>query len=208
MIHSRCLLLALMLLGLSACTLMSRPEPASHYRLPPVDWRPSDQAALTQTLRISRPAASISLAGSRILVMTESHRFEAYKGARWVSPLPQLWRDWLVDSFTRDGGIPTIVTDGDPWRADWELSGTIGAFQVEYHNGLPQAVVRFDAHLADIGSGDIVAARRFEASAIAAGEDVAAVIAALGEASDTLGRDLLDWLMATIEKPIDSSATP
>lgn len=208
MIHPRSLLLALVPLALSACTLMSRPEPASHYRLPPANWQPSDQRILTQTLRISRPTVSISQAGSRILVMSEAHRFEAYKGARWVSPLPQLWRDWLVDSFTRDGRVPIIVTDGDPWRADLELSGTLGAFQIEYHRGAPQAVIRFDAHLADIGSGDIIAARRFESSAIAAGEDVAAMVAALGEASEALGRDLLDWLMTATEQPTHSSATP
>jgi len=54
-------------------------------------------------------------------------------------------------------------------------------------------VIRYDAHLASSGSQRILASRRFEVHQPSDGEQLEAVVAAFGQASERLARQLIDW---------------
>ncbi|GAA3715825.1 ABC-type transport auxiliary lipoprotein family protein [Oceanisphaera sediminis] len=189
-------LLPVMLL-LSGCSLLPASPPVTFYRLPPPVPVASPAEKGDLTLRITRPEASGLLAGNRILVVPQGNQIGAYQGVRWVSPVPVLWRDQLIEAFQQDGRLRHVGSDGDNLPADMELGGVLRAFQSEYRQGRPVVVMRFDARLLDSKRRTLLASRRFEASVIAQDAEVSAVVAAFGVAHERLARELLDWLLVT-----------
>ncbi len=55
-------------------------------------------------------------------------------------------------------------------------------------------VIRLDAQLADGQSQRVLASRRFEIRQPSQGREVDQVVNAFGQATDELGRQLLEWL--------------
>jgi cholesterol transport system auxiliary component len=186
-----------LLLALSGCTLLPSSPPVTFYRLPPPTLTPSSVPGIDLTLRVTRPETSGLLAGTRIAVVPQDNQLSAYQQVRWVSPLPVLWRDQLIEAFQQDGRLRHVGSDSDNLRADIELGGVLRAFQAEYHQGRPLVLIRFDARLVDPYRRTILASRRFEVVEIPQGTEVPAVVAAFGVAHDRLARELLDWLLTT-----------
>lgn len=188
--------LLLVVAVLSGCTLLPSSQPVTFYRLPPPALAQSVAPGVDLDLRISRPSASALLAGTRIAVLPQDNQLSAYRGVRWVSPLPVLWREQLIEAFQQDGRLRHISSDSDSLRADIELGGVLRAFHSEYRQGHPVVIIRFDARLVDPKRRTILASRRFEVSETPQGAEVPAVVAAFGVAHDRLARELLDWLLA------------
>ncbi|GHA04900.1 ABC-type transport auxiliary lipoprotein family protein [Oceanisphaera arctica] len=188
-------------LALSGCTLLPSSPPVTFYRLPPPALAPSVAPGSAErvdlTLRIIRPETSGLLAGTRIAVVPQDNQLSVYQNVRWVSPLPVLWRDQLIESFQKDGRLRHVGSDADNLRVDVELGGVLRAFQSEYRQGRPLVIIRFDARLIDPYRRTILASRRFDVSEIPQGPEVPAVVAAFGVAHDRLARELLDWLLVT-----------
>nr|WP_242463925.1 ABC-type transport auxiliary lipoprotein family protein [Halorhodospira halophila] len=149
----------------------------------PVDW----------TLRVTTPSSSDLLAGNRIAVATGEHRMSTFAGARWVSPLPRLWQEHLIETFYADGRIHRLSADGERLSADLELRTTLRAFQIETRDEGPRARVVVDARLVDVGQRRIVATERFAATRDVASDDTDAAVAALGAANRSVGRELVAW---------------
>ncbi|MBR9857472.1 MAG: hypothetical protein GYB38_07175 [Gammaproteobacteria bacterium] len=185
------------ILMLSGCSLLPASPPVTFYRLPPPTLAPSSAPGIELTLRITRPETSGLLAGNRILVVPQDNQLSAYQGVRWVSPVPVLWRDQLIDTFRQDGRIRHISGDADSLQAELELGGSLRAFNSEYRQGRPLVIIRFDAQLVDPRDRRILASRRFEVTEPVPGVEVPAVVVAFGVAHERLARELLDWLLAT-----------
>ncbi|MES3008255.1 MAG: ABC-type transport auxiliary lipoprotein family protein [Pseudomonadota bacterium] len=190
----RFLLLCLTLCcGMSACSVLPERVPADLFQLPPSSLSASSDDLALNGLRIDTPATSDALGGSRVLVMTADNSFQAYPDARWAAPAALLWRDWLLDAFWRDGRATALSTSSDGLEAQVELGGMLRALHHDRSNGQSLAVVHYDARLIDAESRRILASRRFEVSEPVRGEDVAAVVSALGTAADRLAVDLIQW---------------
>ncbi|NIE75828.1 hypothetical protein F3J45_15405 [Pantoea sp. Ap-967] len=179
----------------SACSILPQSEPVDIYRLPvnqpshvatPVDW----------SLRLNKPLASEALAGPRIAVIPQGDVLSSYKGARWSDPAPLLVRNRLLDGFQRDGRVLRLSADDSNLQADYELAGELQAFQSEYQGGKVQVVIRYDARLVQGRSQRIVTSRRFEVRQPLASNDVSAVVAGFGAASDQLAAQVVDWTVA------------
>ena len=76
---------------------------------------------------------------------------------------------------------------------DLELSGDLDAFYVEYSAGMPVAVIRFNAVLAQTARNRSIAARGFESRQPVEGKGMPAVIAAFGRGADQVAREIIDW---------------
>jgi|SRR5690554_1497409 len=189
----RALMLALTLGLATSCTVLPERGPVDLYQLPPSSLTANNGVTLQGALRLSRPATSDALGGSRVLILTEDHSFQAFPEARWAAPIPQLWRDWLLDAFWRDGRVTELSSSGDSLHATLELSGMLRAMHVEYINGQPHGVIRYDAQLVDVRTRSIVASRRFEATQRTTDDSVPAAVRAIGAASDQLAADLIGW---------------
>ncbi len=203
---SRIVMLATCLV-LVGCSPLKSSEPVRIYRLPEATAESaSRQPTADTTLRIKRPGTSDALAGRRILAAPEAHRLSAWPGARWVSPVPQLWRDWLVSHFLADGRIAHVAGDGESIRADLELGGTLRAFHSEEtEDGRQRVTLVFDARLVATDSQRILASRTFSSREVATSDDLEAVVAAFGRAVDRVGTALADWVVAQRRAVNDSA---
>lgn len=191
-------MLVALLGALSACSLIGRRDPLNVYVLPAADMPASNLAPLPVTLRLDTPQAGRALYGSRILVMPATHQLSAYQGARWSDNTPSLLRDRLVEAFRQSNRLAAVVDEGDRVSADFDLVSDLRAFQSEYAQGRPQAVIRLDVRLIDSGKQRVLATRRLEVRQPSANETVDAVVEAFGRAADDLSRQLVDWTLERI----------
>ncbi|HAF56371.1 MAG TPA: ABC transporter [Thauera sp.] len=179
---------------LQACSILPKAEPLDVYMLPSSPPAAASAAeAVPWSLRIARPAAGVHLSGQRIVVVPEDSRISVYKGAGWSDPAPVLVRNRLLDGFRADGRVATLSTDEKQLHADFELDSDLRAFQSEYRDGRPEAVVRLDARLVHTVTRRIVASQSFEVRAAAVDAEVPAVVKAFGAASDRLAAEVVDW---------------
>ncbi|MHB1372338.1 MAG: ABC-type transport auxiliary lipoprotein family protein [Thauera sp.] len=179
---------------LSACSVLPKAAPLDVYVLPVAAGAPASAAkTLPWSLRVVRPAAGVHLAGQRIVVMPEGNRVSVYQGAGWSDPAPALVRDRLLEAFRADGRVGALSSDERQLHADFELDSDLRAFQSEYRDGRPEAVLRLDARLVHTASRRIVASRTFEQRHASADPAVPAVVQAFGIAADRLSAELVDW---------------
>ena len=184
--------------SVAACSILPARVPANTYLLPAAsdavaqDARDT-QAALPLSLRVTTPAASLQLNSARIVVMPREHELSVYEGARWSDPAPVLVRNRLLDAFRADGRFASLSSDERTLQADLELDSELRAFQSEYRDAAPEAVVAMNVLLVQTGSRRIVASRRFEIREKAAGTAVPQVVQAFGTASDKLARGVVQW---------------
>jgi len=183
----------LLLLWLGSCTVLPEREPVELYQLPPSTIAASSAAAIPGGLRLMMPESSDALSGSRLLILAENNSFQAYPAARWSAPVPQLWRDWLLDAFWRDGRFAGLSTDSAGLQSALTLSGMLRALHTETINGQASVMIRFDAQLINTARREIIASRRFEAREALNRNDAPAAASALGVAADRLAAELIAW---------------
>ncbi|TFH75574.1 hypothetical protein E3V39_05565 [Gammaproteobacteria bacterium LSUCC0112] len=186
----------LVLLLMASCTVLPEREPVDLFQLPPSAIRATDSLQLSGGLRLMIPESSDALGGSRLLILAENNNFQAYPGARWTAPIPQLWRDWLLDAFWQDGRFAGLSTDSAGLQSELSLNGMLRALHTETIDGRATAVVRFDALLINSDRREIIASNRFEAREPLTNNNAAASAAALGIAADRLAKELIDWAVA------------
>jgi len=186
-------LFLLLLLWLGSCTVLPEREPVELYQLPPSTIAASSAAPIAGGLRLMMPESSDALSGSRLLILAENNSFQAYPAARWSAPAPQLWRDWLLDAFWRDGRFAGLSTDSAGLQSELTLSGMLRALHTETINGQTSVIIRFDAQLINTARRDIIASKRFEAREALNRNDATAAASALGIAADRLAAELIAW---------------
>lgn len=180
----------------SACSILPQGEPVDIYRLP-VSQAARGASPLDWSLRLNKPLASEALAGPRIAVIPQGDVISSYKGARWSDPVPMLVRNRLLDGFQRDGRVQRLSADDSNLQADYELGGELQAFQAEYRpGGSVEVVIRYDARLVQGRSQRILASKRFEVRQPLGEQQVPAVVAGFGTASDQLARQVIDWTVS------------
>ncbi|WP_313650249.1 ABC-type transport auxiliary lipoprotein family protein [Pseudomonas soli] len=180
----------------TACSILPQSEPVDIYRLP-VSQTARSAAPLDWSLRLNKPLASEALAGPRIAVIPQGDVISSYKGARWSDPTPMLVRNRLLDGFQRDGRVQRLSADDSNLQADYELGGELQAFQSEYRSGgAVEVVIRYDARLVQGRSQRILASKRFEVRQPLGSQQVPAVVAGFGTASDQLARQIIDWTVS------------
>ncbi len=193
--RARYLSLALLVALSSACSILPKPENAQVYRLP-ASTSASSVAPVSWSLRINKPLASDVFNLPRIAVVPEGNQVSTYRGARWTDPAPVLLRNRMPDAFQRDGRVPRLSADDSNLQADYELVGELQAFQSEYTADGISVVIRLDARLVEGRSQRILVSRHFEVRQPQADKAVPAVVSGLGQVTDRLMAQLLDWTVA------------
>ncbi|MBS8231295.1 hypothetical protein DYI41_10155 [Marinobacter salarius] len=192
---SRALLCMVVAAMLSACTLFPDRPANRIFQLPAstVEESITDNKPFSTTLRFVTPLAEGPVDSSRILVKSEGNEIKAYQGARWSKKSPVLVRDQLIDAFRRDGRFAGVLTGTSPARSDLTIAGELNAFQSEYQDGMPVALIRLDLHLINERTRNTLASKRFEYHHPATGEQVEEIVEAFGEASNALAREVIHW---------------
>lgn len=184
----------------SSCSLLPPAEEIALYQLPVSSLAASEQPPANWTLRIKTPKASDALSGKRMMVVEHANQLAAYAGARWVSSVPELWRNHLVSAALADGRISAVSTDRDSLQADRELSGMLQGFQTDYTGDSPVVYIRFDAIVADSSSRKILASHQFVIRQPLKAKGAAAMVDAYGAAADSLAGEILNWMLAEDSK--------
>lgn len=188
--------LLLLCAALLSCSVLPESAPADLFQLPPSTLTSAAATPRMNGLRIATPATAAALGGTRILAMVGDNSFQAYPDARWAAPVPQLWRDWLLDAYWRDGRVAGVSASADSLEAPLELRGMLRALHNDHGAAVSVAVIQYDAQLVDTATRQILRERRFEARENVEGTSVQALVAALGVAADRLAAELVDWTLA------------
>lgn len=204
--------------ALTGCSILPEREPVEVYLLPSPalaqNAPPTDTAAATGvtrwpwSLRITRPASAGHLTGRRIAVLPADGRLSVYQGASWNDPAPVLVRNRLLDVFQADDRLEALSSDERILQADFEIDSDLRAFQVEYRNGTPYAVLRLDARLVRTDTGRIVASRRFDVQRPLVDTSVGQAVHALGQTSDALALAVRDWANTQITTIVPLKTQP
>ncbi|MCU1735475.1 MULTISPECIES: ABC-type transport auxiliary lipoprotein family protein [unclassified Pseudomonas] len=190
------LTLALLISLSSACSILPQAENAEVYRLPAAVAASSTSAPVSWSLRVNKPLASDIFNVPRIAVVPQGDQISSYKGARWTDPAPTLLRNRILDAFQRDGRVPRLSADDSNLQADYELVGELQALQSEYSAQGISVVIRLDARLVEGRTQRILASRHFEVRQPQADKEIPAVVSGLGQVTDRLMAQLLDWTVA------------
>ncbi len=149
-------------------------ELAAPKEFPPIANEPSGQ------LVVARPSAPVALETPRILVQAaDGSLAPGFEDVQWGDNLPLLVQTKLIESF-ENAGYSRVASDVSGLASDYQLMIELRAFRVTAGD-TPTADVDFTAKLADAG-GNIVAAKRFQASVPVAAMDATSAAAALSEA--------------------------
>ncbi len=123
------------LVGLSGCvSLLPEPTPVSVYRLSspePLEWSGQDWTIVL----IEQPRAPRGLSGDEIAVLRNGQSLAYVSGARWISPVPGLLQNQVIDTFNAasSGLAPARPEDGV--RADYELRLDLREYEADYDRG-------------------------------------------------------------------------
>lgn len=146
-------------------------------------------------LLIDLPQASAGIDTDRIALSRSPLSLDYFADAQWTDRLPELIQNLLVAAFENSGAITAVGSNSAGLRTDFALRSEIRHFEAVYDtpNGPPRVWVEIVTRLAAMRQRAIVAEGRFEQRALAAANDVPAIVAAFNAANQTVLRDIVVW---------------
>lgn len=205
-------------LALSACQLLSTPDPVQMYRFgammdAPAQAGETPAPLLVSIRRIEFPEASKD---DRILGVTGTET--AYiGGARWVSPAETLFDDSLQAAFAARPDQVRVLDRREPGTTPLVLRVTVSSFEARYPNGqeaAPTVVITARAQLRNTPERDRSPAgpirpedgrtveRVFTVSQPAAENRVSAIVAAFDTATRDINTQIADWTIQSAPRPL------
>lgn len=201
-IGGRLIRVAALALGLSACTgLMPGSGPAPDlYTLSPKSSFDTALPDVSWQLVVEVPFASGGLATQSIALRSNALELRYFAGARWIERAPRLVQTLLVESFENTGRIVAVGRAAD-LRSDFNLKSELREFQAEYESesAPPLIRVRLNAKIVQQPQREIIASANFEATARAAGTNMAGIITAFDEAFGKVLRRVVEWTLITAD---------
>jgi ABC-type uncharacterized transport system auxiliary subunit len=185
-------------LSLSACALLSSPEPVQTYRFGAgldagAETAPGTVLKSVSLRRIEFPEA---VEGDRILGVTGTET--AYiKGARWVSRAQDLYTDSLESAFAGSNRV-RLIGGRELIRGDRSLDLDVRSFEARYASpgATPTVVVVVRARLMTLPERAVAAERTFTVEQAAPENRVSAIVEAFDVATRDLNTQLVAWTEA------------
>ena len=183
------------LLVLGACTIGPPPkDPPATYDLGPPGAGAAANSGIRATLLVPSIAAPVWLDHAGIAYRLGYHdlaRHQVYANSRWVAAPAALLTQRLRNRISAVAA--GVVTSGEGVRADYALHLELEDFSQFFETpAMSRVSVAARASLVRMSDRSLRAQRSFAVQRSAA-PDAAGAVAALGEASDELIRELLQW---------------
>ncbi len=195
----RFLSIAAVAASLSACALLSSPDPVQMYRFgAPLSAATGGEAAGAVDVAVRRVTFPKSSEGDRILTITGTEA--AYlKGARWVEPADQLFVGALESAVAQRGGRIRLIGARDLAQGDVALDVDATTFETRYDapGGAPVVTMVVRARLVGLPDREIAAERTFSVQTPATENRVAAIVAAYDAGSRDLSQQIAGWIEST-----------
>lgn len=192
------LALGALALAVSACSLLSTPDPVQMYRFGGARDGDAVWAAAPSVEVSLRPVEFLTAArGDRILSVTGTEA--AYiAGARWVSPAEGLFTDALEAAFAESSTV-RLIGRREVTPADHTLDVDVTAFEARYAapGATPDVVVTARVRLLN-RDRSIAAERAFSARSPASANRVSAIVEAFDAATLDINGQIVTWVEANV----------
>jgi cholesterol transport system auxiliary component len=184
-------------ISLSACALLSSPDPVQTYRFGGVSGQPAALVAdpiLVSMRRAEMPAAS---EGDKLLGVTGTET--AYiGGARWISPASDLFTASLENAFASQATRVRLIGPRELARSTRSLDIDIRSFETRYPapEAVPTVVVSARVRLLTLPERQVKVERIFTVEQPAAANRVGAIVEAYDLATRDLNTQIVAWTEA------------
>ena len=183
--------------GLSACSLLSSPDPVQLYRFggTQASARPATSGAPVE-IALRRIEFADAVSGERLLGVTGTEA--AYiAGARWVSSARDLFTDSLEGAFVSGSSRVRLLGQREITPGNQTLDIDVRTFEARYaaKGAAPTVVVIARARLLN-RDRTIDAEEVFESSIPAGANRVGSIVDAFDAATTAVTSDIVDWTEA------------
>ena len=185
-------------LSVSACSLLSSPDPVQTYRFGG-SATPSD-AALSSPVQVTLRRVEFSEAteGDRLLGVTGTET--AYiAGARWVSPAADLYMESLENAFAAQATRVRLIGPRELTKSTRSLDIDMQAFEARYvaPGAVPTVVLTARARMLVLPERTVAAERVFTVEQPAGENRVSAIVEAFDIATRDLNTQIVSWTDAS-----------
>ncbi len=184
------------LIGLSACALLSTPDPVQTYRFGGTPAASAPAMAIASPVQVSlrRVEFPEAVEGDRLLGVTGTET--AYiAGARWVSPAADLYMESIENAFAAQATRVRLIGPRELTRGQRSLDIDIRSFEARYAapGEAPTIVVTARARLLVLPERTVAAERVFTVEQPTTENRVSAIVAAFDTATRDLNAQIVAW---------------
>jgi cholesterol transport system auxiliary component len=183
-------------LFLTACiSVLPESVPSTVYRLSTPE--PSGEVRSEAVIvGVQRPLTPRALSNDMIAMSQERGQLVFIEGAEWITPVPRLVQDLIVESM--DAFEPSLIAarPEDGVRSEFELATELRSFEANYFNGdnaPPTVVVRLRARLIRSSDRRLVAVDAIGAQSVARSNTIGDIVAAFDAASQEAMASVTQW---------------
>ena len=163
-------LLLLLLGGCASGLLPKRDVQPTLLALDDAGWRaappaaPAGRAAASLTLIVDSPRAAAGLDTRYIAYLRRAHEVEYFALHQWVDTPARMLAPLIVRGLERDGMFRAVVRAPSAASGDWRLESELVHLQQDFTAPASRVRLTLRAHIVDIASRRLVAAREFDIS--------------------------------------------
>lgn len=193
---ARLLSTSLLLVGLSACSVLPTPKPSNVHQflleLPAAAGEvPADVNG--PVLVVARPRAEAALDTSRMAYVTRRYGIRYFADNRWVATPAQMLEPLMVSALQASGHFSAVMEQPASAPARLRLDTTLIQFQQDFTVQPSRVELTLRGRLTDLASQRVLATRVFHVSRPAAKADPYAGVVATNDAVQTLLKELTQF---------------
>jgi cholesterol transport system auxiliary component len=184
--------------GLAGCGIVPDVNrPLTLYTVKPKLNLAQQPATVGWQLVIAEPAAERDINTTRIALTRTANVIEYFADGNWSDTAPKMVQAKMIEAFESTNAIVAVGRDAAGLRADYILQSDLRDFQADYAGGAATAHVRLIAKLVQMPDRRITRTISAEASAPAAGKDLAAIVVAFEQALGQVLSKIVTGILAT-----------
>lgn len=184
--------------GLAGCGLVPDVnKPLTLYTVKPKLALAEPPAKVSWQLVVAEPTAERDIDTTRIALTRRPNVIEYFADGNWSDTAPKMVQAKMIEAFESTNAIVAVGRDAAGLRADYILQSDLRDFQADYTNGAATAHVRLIAKLVQMPDRRITRTVSAEASAPAAGKDLAAIVIAFEQALGQALSKIVPGILAT-----------
>jgi cholesterol transport system auxiliary component len=184
--------------GLAGCGIVPDVnKPLTLYTVKPKLALAAQPAKVGWQLVVAEPAAERDIDTTRIALTRTPNVIEYFADGNWSDTAPRMVQAKLIEAFESTSAIVAVGRDAAGLRADYILQSDLRDFEADYTNGAASAHVRLIAKLVQMPDRRITRTVGAEASAPAAGKDLAAIVTAFEQALGQVLSKIVTGILAS-----------
>ncbi len=142
------------------------------------------------TLVVSSPRATAAFDSRRIIYVHQPHRLEYFAHSEWVDTPARMLSPLVVEALEKSGAFRDVVPAQSSASGDLRLDTEVLQLQQEFESRPSRVRFSLRAHLVEVATRRVIAARNFEEAATAPSDDPYGGVVAANQAVRTVLENL------------------